>query len=297
MPYKYDDRWHSRARKFIEDKVRCGRLYPDAAGQYRRWLHLAWTRLNEPDPETVTLSQLEELEGNWDLDENTLAIRCRVVRDFLRFCKNPAAQHWEIRSRTHPKEDRLFLSEEAVKDLRPLAQELGPDVELIYSLGVDNSLRCGDIARITFQEAKELLWKGQAMITCKGRRGGKRRLLIMSNATREPLRKWLIKRDAMVQRFGTDPGGLMLTVNRKELHNMSPKCVARRVTKLGKKAGIDLRSHDLRATFGNRHWKAKTDLLTIAALMGHETPDQTFRAYIGVRQGDMRDAQDKLSGG
>jgi integrase len=64
---------------------------------------------------------------------------------------------------------------------------------------------------------------------------------------------------------------------------------------IGGEEGGDTHSpHDLRATFGNRHWKNGTDLAIIAMLMGHESPDQTFKAYIGVSQGDCRKAQDRL---
>ncbi len=133
----------------------------------------------------VTLEQLEILERTWPVVQNTRAVRCHLLKQFLKAMLNEAAGQWEIGITSRPKENRQFLSEEAVKDLREIAHRMGPSYELIFSLGVDNSLRRGDIARITKEEAKELLWNGQAVITCKGRHGGKRRLLVMSKVTRE----------------------------------------------------------------------------------------------------------------
>ena len=240
---------------------------------------------------------MEKLEAAWQIGPNAKASRLRVVKQFLTAAGNKDAAMWEIRAQPHPKMDRVFLSEEAVQDLRKIAHSMGPEIELIFSLGVDNSLRAGDQARITFEEAKALLWKDQAVITCKGRGGGKRRLMVMHRATREPLKAYLKLREDLVTKHGSDPGNLLVTDHTGQLENMNSDGVQWRVEKLSAQAGVYFRSHDQRATFGNRHWKRGTDLLTIAALMGHETPNTTFRSYIGVNQGDMRDAQDLLGEG
>lgn len=294
MPYKYNDVWHRRQREYITKKERAGKLYPSGARQYRVWLHQAWEILGKPDPADLTLEQLENLEQVWPIGENSKANRLRVVRHFLRKYGCKAALEWEIRAQARPKVDRRYLSEQAVTDLRKVARAMGPEYELIFSLGVDNSLRAGDISRLTLSEAKDLLWNGQAVITCKGRQGGKRRLLIMHRITREPLQEYLKLRSGMVENAGYDPGNLLLSKHRGKLINMSAHSVANRDEALGERAGIELRSHDLRATFGNRHWKHGTDLAIIAMLMGHESPNQTFKAYIGVSQEDMRLAQDSL---
>ena len=296
MPYKYDDAWHRQQRAFIKRKKQSGRVQSRAIDHYPRWLHQAWELLGEKDPLSVTLDDMYRLEGTWPIGENTKSSRLSVVRAFLTDCGNKDAMRWEIRARAHPKEDRVYLSEEAVADIREAAHQLGWEMELIYSLGVDNSLRAGDQSRIRLEEAKQLLWQGQAIITCKGANGGKRRLLVMSKATREPLKQYLKCRAELVAKHGHDPGNLLL-VEHNGLKNMSAYGVAYRIRQLSKAVGLRFRSHDLRATFGNRHWKAGTDILLIAAMMGHENPNTTFRCYIGVNQGDQRVAQDRLSGG
>ncbi len=110
----------------------------------------------------------------------------------------------------------------------------------------------------------------------------------MSKATRGPLKSWLDVRAKLVEKYKSDPGRLMLTEHMGKLYNMSLTTINKRDKAIGKAAGIKLASHDLRATFGNRHYRAGTDILTIAAMMGHESPNQTFRSYIGINQTDMR---------
>lgn len=295
MPYKYNDTWHRDAREYIRGKVEAGRIGPGTEDNYKRWFHQAWEVLGEKAPLEVTLRDLERLEASWKIGQNTKASRLRVIREFLRQCGNKQALKWYIRAVARPKEDRVFLSEAAVEDIRLIARSMGPESELIFSLGVDNSLRAGDQARITLDEAKELLWKGQSVITCKGRNKGKRRLLVMSLVTRAPLRAYLAEREKMVAKYGHDPGNLFLTDHNGKLKNMTSKGVGYRVKKISWQVGTYFRSHDQRATFGNRHWNNKEDLLTIAAMMGIENPNLAFRCYIGVSQGDQRAAQDRLA--
>lgn len=294
MPYAYDDPWNKRSRKFIQSKVDSGQLNEDSEEQYNIWLFQAWELLGNPHPLDVTLAQLETLEGIWPVRETAKASRCRVVKAFLQKCGNKAAADWVIRSVIHPKQDRVYLTEEQVKQYRAKARRLGPTTELIYSLGVDGSLRARDQAGITLIEGKELLTKGRAVITCKGKHGGKRRLFVMSPMTREPLRAYLIEREALVKEYGHDPGKLLVYEHKGKLCNMRSNHVQYRVKHLSDTVGERFRSHDLRATFGNRMWRNDEDLLTIAAMMGHETPNTTFKHYIGVNQDDQVSAHERL---
>ena len=229
MPYKHKDIWHRKQRAFLTRKIESGRIQKGAKRSYASWLHRAWERLGRPDPKgAVRLADMEHMEGSWAVGANTKATQLPVIRDFLRYCENKDAREWNIRSKTQAKQDRLFLSEEAVRDLRILAHSIGPEYELIFSLGVDNSLRRGDIARMTVQQARDLLWKGQSMIVCKGRNGGKHRLLVMSKMTRDPLRMYLEHRDALVKKCGMDPQNLMIREHCGRLYPLSPNAVAAR---------------------------------------------------------------------
>jgi integrase len=78
---------------------------------------------------------------------------------------------------------------------------------------------------------------------------------------------------------------------------MSHPHIWRMVKGISAKSGIRFSPHDLRRTFGNRHWRAGTPIEVIAKLMGHETINTTFRAYIGVAYDDMRSAQKNIGTG
>jgi integrase len=75
---------------------------------------------------------------------------------------------------------------------------------------------------------------------------------------------------------------------------MGPGTIGDRIIDVSDIVGVKFRSHDLRVTFGNRHWEKGTDMATIAKRMGHESPDQIFKAYIGVSQEGQRNAQNTL---
>lgn len=60
--------------------------------------------------------------------------------------------------------------------------------------------------------------------------------------------------------------------------------------KLSETVELYFRSHYLRATFGNRHWRNGEDILTIATMMRHKKSNTTFRSYIGIDQADQRGA-------
>ena len=295
MPYKYNDKWHRYARHFVKEKARTGRVKLRGQKQYASFLHQAWEHLGQKDPLDLTLQDMEYLEASWPKDVNTKATQMRVIRNFLRKCGNQDAVHWEVRSRPVPKADRVFLSEEAVEEIRETAHLMGPEVELIYSLGVDNSLRAGDQQRITIGQARQLLLTGDAVILSKGHGEGKRRFLALNIMTRPALKAYLERRDKLVKKWGYDPGNLFVTESQGPLRNMSPQAIGVRIVWLSKKVGLYFRSHDLRATYGNRQMKNGEDLMTIASLMAIENPNLAFQRYIGKSQAEQRAAQDRLA--
>lgn len=144
------------------------------------------------------------------------------------------------------------------------------------------------------ENAQDLFKRGQSVILCKGRRGGKRRLMVMHRATKELLKVWMDERQRLVKKYGCDPGGLILSESEAKHIRTGSKGVQKKFKQVSEAAEIYFRGHDSRASFGHRHYEAGTDLVTIAALMGHESPDQTFRAYIEVNLTDLRKAQDHI---
>ena len=71
--------------------------------------------------------------------------------------------------------------------------------------------------------------------------------------------------------------------------------ISNRVTAAGDAAGIDrLSSHMCRRTFGRTLWRDGVKVETVAAMLGHESVDQTLK-YIGADLYDMSAAMKQFS--
>lgn len=291
MPYKHRDPWSRAIREYMRDQV----LAEVSDYYYRSWLAMAGRLLGNPSPRSVTLSEMRGLELRLGDSEATRAVRCAVVRRFLVHSGNMEALKWRIVSRQRPKVDGVFLSEQEIGMIRTVAKAMGVEHELLFSLGVDNGLRVVDIHRLTMSDARRFVDYGHSQILSKGRGGGKRRLMVMSETTFDPLVRYLDHRRELVDEYGTKSRTLLLTwSSRYGLQTPSDCWIRDRLNSLSRASGIYFTPHDLRRTFGNRHWRIGTPLETIAQMLGHESINMTFRAYIGVQLSDMREAQRKL---
>lgn len=278
MPYKHRDAWHRQMREYLER--RRATLSKESLEEYRGILEGAGGRLGWPPPSRVTVAMLERYEASLSPNPNTRRTYCSVLKRFLMQSGCPEAARWGPVAVARPKLDGVFLEEATVEYVRQVARGLGPEHELLYSLAVDNGCRVIDMRRMTVANARELLSSGVSMIVSKGRGGGKPRPLVLNQQTFEPLARYLRARMPA-------PGGLLFG-------GISKSTVRRRFRSLSEKAQVYFEPHDLRRTFGHRHWRAGTPIETIAKLMGHESVDQTFRAYIGVQMDDMLAAQRRL---
>ena len=290
MPYKERDAFHKALRAYLKD------VSPTLAERsvylYRMWIEQAGRMLAHKDPRKVSLREMLWLESRLVGSETTVAVKAAATRTFLRWAGNAEALRWKITAKQRPKADGVFLTEQQVQSCRRAAESLGIEHELLLSLALDNGLRTVDMRRLTTKNAEQLLATGQSMIRSKGRRGGKMRLMVMSRATYPLLEEYMRHRKQLTDRHRKDPANLLV---RESAIPMTYEVILRRITKVSNLAGIYFRPHDGRRTFGNRHHRARTDLETIAALMGHERIDQTFRSYIGISAQEMREAQDRLS--
>ena len=295
MPYKLKGPYHRALRAYLDDVSPT--LAKRSAYLYRMWLEQAGELLGFKDPKKIGLKEMVRLEARFGGSETTVAIKASITRTFLRWCGNADAGKWRISAKQRPKVDGIFLAERQVEDCRRAAQGLGVEHDLIFSLAVDDGLRAIDMLRLTTRNAEQLLATGQSMIRSKGRRGGKMRLMVMSRATYGPLLEYTKHRRQLTERYRKDPALLLIREDARgrTVVPMTYEVVLRRITKVSNLAGVYFRPHDGRRTFGNRHHRARTDLETIAALMGHERIDQTFRSYIGISAQEMREAQDRLS--
>ncbi|HUV24136.1 MAG TPA: site-specific integrase [Methanomassiliicoccales archaeon] len=294
MPYK--DQFRRAIGAYLGTKRH---LSPETQYQERRWLLKAAELLDGKNPKDLTVGQLcwfeTQVPGGVDNRKN----HCYALSRLLKWLGNPVVNQWVIQSRPTPKVDGTFLNEREVAYLRGSVRSAGPLHELIYSLGVDNGLRAVGMCRLTVDQGNALLRSGRGTVLGKGRNGGKPRLLPMSEMTFQPLTEYLVLRRQLLETYGpTQTDRLLIFRNFQtgRLQTMTHDHIYWRMKPLFESVGYGhLTVHDLRRTFGNRHWKAGTPIETIAKLMGHESVNQTFRAYIGIQFGDMQNAQENLS--
>ena len=78
-------------------------------------------------------------------------------------------------------------------------------------------------------------------------------------------------------------------------NGLTPSAIWRIVRQYGQRVGLDISPHTLRHTFGTRLVRGKTvDLVTVAAMMGHESLDTTA-IYTWPSEEDMANAVEKLA--
>jgi len=294
MPYK--DQFRRATGAYLKEKVNVNEITRSCE---RRWLTKAADLFEGQNPKALTLDRLRWYESQLPDGQTNRANHCYALKRFLLWMGNPAAGQWVIMSRPQRKLDGVFLNESQVAYLRGCVKAAGPVHELMYSLGVDNGLRAVGMSRLTMQNAQDMLGSGVTKIRSKGRNGGKLRVIAMSEMTFQPLTEYLAHRRQLIEQFAPiQTDSLLIYRNRNTglLNPIYPNKIYQHLKPLFIATGFRaLTVHDLRRSFGNRHWRAGTPLETIAEMMGHESVDMTFKAYIGVQLGDMQEAQARLS--
>jgi site-specific recombinase XerD len=287
MPYKDVSIWAKTQRAFLRQP-----LSPDTKALYTTSLKKARQHLKADNPKAVTLAAMRGYEEALGGSENSRHTHVRVLRAFLKWAGNRQVIKWKPRTMQHPKMDRVFLSEVQVEKARQAAASIGTQDALLVSLMVDNSFRVIDCYRMTTARAQALLTQPRAMISSKGRHGGKERPITLHRRTRALLEEYLVLRASWIA--GASAPDALFIIKREGWHQMGRKVIANRIARVSRKAGIKFECHDLRASFGHRHYLNGTPLETIALMMGHESVDTTFKAYIGVTADLVRAAQDRL---
>lgn len=293
MPYKYMDIWHQRMRA-MEKMLRRKHRSESTIESYNYALSNVWRLLGEPDdPNEVPLKDyqmLEEKLRSTGHKENTIVAYLGTLLTFLKFCKYKELDEIYVFAKSQMKEDRVFLEEWEIEKIREVAHAMGPKFELVFSLGIDNSLRRGDICNITLEEAKSFLRTGKSNVTCKG---GRRRLVVLHKRTHESLRLYLEERKKLIEKHGLpEQEHLFLSLN-TGLH-VTPQTIGEWIEKVSAESGIYFRTHDSRASFVRRHSRKGTKPDTVMMLMGHRSWDTTFNHYYGTDEDEMRNAQDKI---
>jgi integrase len=293
MPYTHMDPWSKAKRKFIRERVATCSL--DTRRTYLSALQKAEDFFGLVDPRHITLLELKKYEATLDGAVNSRALYACILKNFLKESRNRQAKRWKPNFQKTPKSGRRFLSEKKVTEARNAAMKLAPPHALLYSLMVDNSFRVIDCYRLTVPRAAALLREQRANILSKGRHGGKERPISLHRRTVSLLEEYLDLRAKTLQ--GAEaPWNVFLTQDyrTKKWMPMHRNTIRKHIKRISAACGIPFDPHDLRCTFGNRHWKNDTPIETIADMMGHNSVDVTFKSYIGVNSDDCREAQDRL---
>lgn len=294
MPYANRTAFARQMRAYLNDKSR--RLPAKTITLYGQWLTDSGMRLDWPEPKSVTLRQLEDLEAEYmaSYAQCTVTEKMSILRDFLKVSGNQDARRYKLLCSMQPAQDSVFLTEEQIAKCRLNARQRSNVHELIYSWMVDNGLRPVDVERLTMSNARELLDTGESMILGKGRNGGKRAKLVLSPMTRAPLLRFLEARKKM-------PGSeqhadLMVHEFQKRTVSMSRTYLWKKVKEIFASIGLDAKCRDLRKTCGNRVYKLTRDVAMSAMILRHSNPGTTFKHYIGADSVEMRDVQARLAG-
>jgi site-specific recombinase XerD len=176
----------------------------------------------------------------------------------------------------------------AAVDLRRLLREVHKrgiprDIALVELL-VNTGLRVGEVAQLTPEDIELSARKGK--VTVRSGKGAKYRQVPLNADARRALNEYLAVRP--------ETGIEALFVGQR-CNGLTPSAIWRLVKQYGQRAGLDISPHTLRHTFGTRLVRRKgVDLVTVAAMMGHESLDTTA-IYTQPTEEDMAKAVDKLT--
>ena len=153
-------------------------------------------------------------------------------------------------------------------------------VELLANTG----LRAGELAKLTLEDLEISERKGT--VTVRSGKGAKYRQVPLNADARRAIANYL-----EVRHQGEDDH---LFIGQRG-GALTPSAIWRVVRKYGQRAGFEISPHTLRHTFGTRLVRSKgVDLVTVAAMMGHESLDTTA-IYTKPSEEDMAEAAERLS--
>jgi len=156
------------------------------------------------------------------------------------------------------------------------------DIALLELLA-NTGLRAGEATQLTREDIELSARKGK--VTVRSGKGAKYRQVPLNADARRALEEYLAVRP--------QTGTPAFFVGQRG-HGLTPSAIWRVVKQYGQRAGLEISPHTLRHTFGTRLVRGKAvDLVTVAAMMGHESLDTTA-LYTRPSEEDMAEAVEKL---
>ena len=175
----------------------------------------------------------------------------------------------------------------AAVDLRRLLREVHKrgiprDVALVELLA-NTGLRAGEAAQLVVEDIELSARKGK--VTVRSGKGAKYRQVPLNADSRRALEEYLAVRP--------QTGTSAFFVGQRG-NGLTSSAIWRVVKQYGRHAGLEISPHTLRHTFGTRLVRRKgVDLVTVAAMMGHESLDTTA-IYTRPSEEDMAEAVETL---
>lgn len=260
-----------------------------------------------PTPSTITLDKVRkfrlwlnrEIAGRGDDAPKTTTINYHLIalRSFLKYLskrdvKTLAAEKIELAK--HPDRQVEFLEEEELVRLLDAPKKKGDNLvalrdsailETLFSTG----LRVSELARLEIDDIN--LKRDEFTVTGKG---GKRRIVFLSERARDAIKKYLDKRR------DTSPF-LFVSHDRakgaRDDINLTPRSIQRTVDKYARYAGITKKvsPHTMRHTFATDLLRGGADIRSVQEMLGHASITTT-QIYTHVTNKHLREVHKKHHG-
>ena len=235
------------------------------------------------DPRKVTADDLNKWitsllnrEGKINGDETerrraknvTIRYYIIAVRRFLKWLNVnvkppiPKVRGKEVRALNEDEIEKILSSCSRVKD------------KLLIRLLLDTGLRASELLSITIKDIDI----NNNMIRVRNTKNGEERVVFFTNETKHLLKKYIRNKNPD-----------------DKLFNMSYDALYRKIKRIGKKVGIDLRPHILRHTFATISLKKGMNLITLQKLLGHKDI-KTTQIYTHLILEDMKNEYLKVMG-
>ncbi|BDB97268.1 site-specific tyrosine recombinase/integron integrase [Saccharolobus caldissimus] len=235
------------------------------------------------DPRKVTADDLNKWitsllnrEGKINGDETerrraknvTIRYYIIAVRRFLKWLNVnvkppiPKVRRKEVRALNEDEIEKILSSCSRVKD------------KLLIRLLLDTGLRASELLSITIKDIDV----NNNMIRVRNTKNGEERVVFFTNETKHLLKKYIRNKNPD-----------------DKLFKMSYDALYRKIKRIGKKVGIDLRPHILRHTFATISLKKGMNLITLQKLLGHKDI-KTTQTYTHLILEDMKNEYLKVMG-
>ncbi len=294
---RFPDTIDSAIDIFIESKVKKG-LTKSSIDFYRDQCRIVFKVLQSHDVKILPHNLTEE-QADWyrEFLKDTKK-KVSTQNDYLAaleqitiFYKNTSVVNTRTRmpTDTRPTVDWLEIDDakRLIDNVRNIIEEIIIHLELCMGLR-----RC-EILRLRLCDIRY----NYIVVTGKGPRGGKIRMVPFHPNTKSIIDRYLKYRESLVKQTRKTTGitdSLIVWRKGNNISGYSESGISKIVDLLGKHLGMKFSNHTLRRSFGRILWKSGVPIETIAKLLGHETTAMTM-LYIGVNYDDMNQAMSNFN--